>query len=99
LEAKLISEINKLNSANGIDFMRKSTVMRYYRVTQNLLDITNGHDFVDMFVCMAKMYNGNLAINRVETAIKAMFTRTEFEITNLFSQLNEYQKRHALQIV
>lgn len=65
------------------------------------LDITNGHDFIDLFVSECKIVNSNSNLSKktVESAIRCSYNFGFFSLTDLYRSLINYEKNNNINIV
>ena len=88
-------DINKL--INIFNYCRKKTGDSSL---ENLLDITNGHDFSKIFVQMCKKYrSGKYRQEDIERGLRISFNKESFRNTNLYNDLKKYQEKNKLRIV
>lgn len=94
-------EINNQNPYNGIGKERRElfNLMPDCVSEEEYLNITNGHDFVNLFykICTGKY--GRQGVEAVAIALRASFGQSEFKNTLLFSQLLKYQNKHNIRLL
>ena len=96
--------VNKYNRGNGVLGGRKKKLEEDEsfdsKDLSNLMDITNGHDFLSVLAIYCRHY-GKRGITDKELggAIRCAFDRNAFSKTQLFRKLKEYQEEYGLIIV
>jgi hypothetical protein len=90
-EDKFIEQIKKLNSGkpiNFIDIINKSS----YQNTDNMLDITNGHDFILLFKAFCdKRCRGNSANEKqISSVLRGSFSEEFLKETTLYENISNY---------
>ncbi len=101
MDTKILNEINCQNPDNQIDTARQA----YYNILPectslpDYLDITNGHDFVNLFykVCTGK--HGNNGIALISSSLRSTLGKSEFKKTLLYTNLFNYQQNKKIKIV
>jgi hypothetical protein len=97
----IVKEINKQNN-NSLNLKRKKTVDSGYKkncALPELLNLVNGHDFLNLFLHICKFENKKASIISCEIAMRCSFGINEFKTTNLYQQLQNHQNKNNLFIV
>lgn len=101
MENDILTEINRQNPGNQIDEVREAQCCTLPKCTSlsDYLNITNGHDFVNLFykVCTGK--HNQPGIDSVNTTLRGTFGKEEFKKTQLYLNLHTYQAKKNLRIV
>ncbi len=98
--------VNSYNKKNRIDG-RREKILRGYgnaKTEEQCFDITNGHDFVDVFwvYCTESASNTkrrSMTPKSLAAALRCSYSNAAFTRTDLYAALSEYGKAHNLQIV
>lgn len=90
-----LCKINKITRKQ----LQKCNVLRKCISVTDYLNITNGHDFIEMLRIMCKRKNHSPGREEIASNIRATFGIHEFRKTNLYSSLVDYQTRKKLVIV
>lgn len=99
MDKNILEHLNKCNPTNQISTKRLLSVQTTFPgkcKEEDLLYITNGHDFINIFYCLGNMKEG---IKFVGKALRSSFGKTEFQHTQLYNKLFDYQQKHALNII
>ena len=101
MENNIVSEINRQNPNNEIDEKRKKQCEKCFKCSsfQDYLQITNGHDFINLYCEICKEYYAGISINSIEKAFRTSFGPAEFKHTKLYNSLLEYQNKTQLSIL
>ena len=67
--------------------------------SDELLDITNGHDLCKILGKIMQSGNGDMGENRVRDALICSFRKNDFKQTDLYDKLLKYQQQHNLKYV
>ena len=87
-EDKFIEQLKNLNPSKPIDFINESL----YQSTDNMLDITNGHDFISLFkVICDKSCNKNSANEKhISSVLRGSFSEEFLKKTTLYRNISDY---------
>lgn len=101
MDSAILNELIKQNPTSPIDHKREKMYKKLpkcYTLNQ-YLEITNGHDFVNVFckVCLSK-HNQN-SIKEIESTLRGTFGKEDFKQTLLYSNLHTYQTKKKIKIV
>ena len=101
MEKSIVNEINLQNPSNIIDQKRKNLCAKYSKCTsiKDYLQITNGHDYINLFCEICKKHYKGVSITSIEQAFRTSFGPSEFKLTKLYNSLHEYQIKKHLSIV
>ena len=101
METEILQEINAQNPTNCIDDSRMSKHSALPKCTSesDYLNITNGHDFIDLFCKVCTDKHTNTCIDSIKVALRGTFGKEEFKQTTLYSNLLTYQTKKKLRIV
>ena len=101
MEKSIVDEINLHNPSNIIDKKRKNICSKYSKciTIQDYLQITNGHDYINLFCEICKKHNKGISINSIERAFLTSFGPSEFKQTTLYNNLYKYQIKKHLYII
>jgi len=96
-----VSKINKQNPKNLLSNNRLADINNDATDGYcDLLNITNGHDFVNLFVELCnKPNNRNVSEKNVESAMRCSLSIAEFAQTTLYQGLANYQSKYQLNIL
>ena len=97
----IISELNRMNASNPIG-KDKVSLCEKMPICSNLkeyLQITNGHDFSNIFATVASKSNGQTNSKDVERFMRGTFGPDAFKCTGLYKNLLTYQETKKLSIV
>lgn len=100
MNKKLLSLINRSNN-NFIDAERERICENIIKC-ENLDDylmITNGHDFVKLFLKTILEKNKNISKESISSSMRATFGLESFKKTNLFKKLLAYQENNHIAIL
>lgn len=88
---KFIDKIKDLNSGREIDYIG-ITDKSESEVSINLLDITNGHDFIRLFKTICDMSNKGKKVKdrEISTALRTSFSGDFLKKTNLYKDIKGY---------
>lgn len=97
---KILLELLRINPTySKEDFLEELEVKDSYTYNE-LLQITNGHDFVSLFwIYCKKSGTRNLSIKSLTESIRCAFGRKNFEETQLYNDLLKYQNVNRLKII
>lgn len=91
---KFIQQLKKLNSGKSIDFNNINNIINESESLErfNLLDITNGHDFIFFFkVICHKNCDRNYANEKeISSVLRGSFGKNSLKKTNLYKNVNHY---------
>lgn len=91
---KVVKELNRVNN-NSIDENRIQIINHFKNEVQSLqelLQITQGHDFSILFSIMCNIYtNKHINAKYVETALRCSYRNDDFKETRLHNALVRYQ--------
>ena len=99
MNLNIIEYLNKRNPNNIISKKRQDDVESLFQKNLNekeLLNITNGHDFINLFHWLGKVKN---SINSVGNSFRASYGKIEFKQTKLYNNLLKFQHSNFLSIV
>lgn len=98
MNMNILSEINRQNPSNPLTAQRQQLCasLPACRSLEELLQITNGHDFVNLF---CKMSVNNTSIKAIEATLRGVFGPEEFKQTQLYKDLAAYQQKKKLNIL
>lgn len=101
MEGDILSEINSQNPDNIIDGIREAQCCALRKCTSlsDYLNITNGHDFVNLFYKVCTGNHGQAGIQSVNISMRASFGKEEFKKTQLYTNLLTYQTSKNISIV
>lgn len=87
-EDKFIDQLKKLNPGKSINFIDKLL----YQSTDNMLDITNGHDFILLFKVICDKWCSKNSANekQISSVLRASFSEEFLKKTNLYRNVNNY---------
>lgn len=101
MDEAILSEINSQNPLNPIDDIRENMCKSLPKcnTVDEYLDITNGHDFINIFcnVCTNK-YN-KISIDTIRATLRGTFGKEDFKSTTLYFNLLTYQRTANVCIV
>lgn len=99
MDYNIIQNLNKMNPKNLLSAKRLALLKRFFPFKHNeeeLLDITNGHDFMNIFHCIGKV---GMKISETGKVFKISFGKNEFKQTKLYKDLLKFQQKMGLLIV
>lgn len=105
MNSNIVNELKKCNNDESKireikKIFTKCSSMIPCVTLKDFLDITNGHDFLDLlFQICSKSCGTNISIKEIEANIRGTFGKTEFKRTFLYSNLNSYQIKKKISIV
>lgn len=101
MNMKIIEALNESNPDNKLDKNRidKCKKMAKCKTFEDYLQITNGHDFINLFCKVSSNRYGEQAIKTIESTLRVAFSIVDFEKTKLFKDLLEYQSKYGLEII
>lgn len=101
MNSDIVEKLNLINPNNQIDADRQRICDDLPKCTSlsEYLQITNGHDFVNLFCKVATVMSGQVAIKTIETALRTTFSIGDFKRTNLYNDLHKYQVDNNIRIV
>ncbi len=102
MDIAIRNELNNRNHSNPIDQARENDcgLLPRCQTLPEYLDITNGHDFIQLFCTLCKNNHGkNVSISEIEIALRSSFGKDAFMISNLYTQLKLYQEQNHLSVV
>lgn len=88
----------KINKISREQLQKCNSLKKCLSIT-DYLDITNGHDFVEMFKIMCKRKRNSPSKNEIASNIRGTFGIHEFKKTKLYATLYDYQLKKKLAIV
>lgn len=94
---QMIVEVNTKSPVEKIEGTRLSLIDDYV-CNDNLdylLNISNGHDFLQLFT---NLYAKRIGVKIVKTTLIARFDSIAFQATKLYTELFHYENRHGLKI-
>ena len=103
--SSVIDFVNSYNRRNTIDVNRERKLKNYHDSgrLQDYLQITNGHDFVEVLrvycVYAQPSHRRALSDKIISGALRCSYSLSAFRKTSLFAQLVEYGNIHGLSIV
>lgn len=99
MDKRLFDEVKRQN--HNIDSSKYMFLLYDERCLsyEDLLYIVNGHDFVNIFSHICQKYNKKAGNNLIEASIFSSFGEAEFEETQLFSAILEYQNKNGVVIL
>lgn len=99
MNSNIITVLNGCNQANPIDGTRIALCakLRPCITIDDYLNITNGHDFINLLLHMCN--NRNCSIKSIESSLRSTFGIAEFRQTILYKSLYNYQSTANLDIV
>lgn len=88
---KLVEQLKVLNPNKSIDFINVIDESLYQN-TDNMLDITNGHDFISLFktICDKKCSKNSPNVREISAVLRSSFSKEFLKKTTLFKSVNEY---------
>lgn len=97
----IIKALNKINPNNQIDKSREDICDGLPKCSniEEYLQITNGHDFVNLFCKVATSKYGQASIKSIETTMRGAFSIDDFKSTLLYSNLLTYQMVNKITIL
>jgi hypothetical protein len=101
MEMEIVQEINTQNPNNVIDPAR-DTLCNALPKCANLheyLNITNGHDFVQLLCIVCLDRHNKSCIETIETTLRGTFSKSDFQQTALYANLLEYQTTQKIKVV
>lgn len=101
MDASIINEINNKNQSNKIDAYREGQCNSQSKCTtlQDYLEITNGHDFIQVLRLICEKNHQKHSIKEIEIALRSSFSDDAFRRTSLYAQLTSYQNANQIAIV
>lgn len=93
------AQLNNCNPANPITKRRIASLTKRFPVNhdeEELLYLTNGHDFINIFHHIGKIKE---SIKAVGKSLRSSFGKVEFQKTKLYNSLYYYQQKNGLSIV
>lgn len=92
---KVVNELNKISN-NIIDDNKLGMISEYgnqVQTVQDLLNITQGHDFSSLFAAICNIHtNKGIASKKVEMVLRCAYRNEDFQETRLYSSLLTYQE-------
>ncbi|MBQ3368971.1 hypothetical protein IJG44_08750 [bacterium] len=97
----IIADLNIRNPQSPIDAERVRMCEELPKCSElaDYLLITNGHDFINLFCNIVTTKHHQVAIDKIETTLRATFGKNEFSSTKLYKQLLDYQNENNITIV
>ena len=97
MNQNIISEINRQNPSNQLDAVKILMINKQPSCSTliDFLKITNGHDFVHIF---SKLCN-NWGFKYIEHSLRCAYSLEEFADSQLYKDLQQYEKTHHLSIL
>ncbi len=97
----IIEELNKINPDNLIDKKRiaKCKKMPKCKTLEDYFEITNGHDFINLFCKVLTNRHGTESVRTIESTLRGTFSSADFEKTKLYEDLLKYQRNNRLEII
>lgn len=101
ITSNIINEINKFNGNNGLTQDRIERYKRFQKpkTFEEYLNITNGHDFTNLYYNMCFCTKKGISEASFEKALYSTFGPYEFKGTKLFLDLKHYQKKFNLSFI
>lgn len=101
---KVISRLNQINQNYfEINPDKKSQIDEEYTIylnSEELMLITQGHDFISLFSAHCRKPRGSCASDRnIASSLRCAYRKADFICTSLYSQIESYQTRYNLDIV
>lgn len=90
-EEKFIEQLKKLNSGTSINFINIINELLDQNV-DNMLDITNGHDFVLLFktICDKSCSKNSANEKQISSVLRSSFSEEFLKETTLYKIINDY---------
>lgn len=90
-EDKFIEQLKKLNSGNSINFMDIIDNLQYQN-TEDMLDITNGHDFILLFKVICDKTCSKKSVNekQISSVLRGSFNEELLKKTIFYRSICEY---------
>lgn len=101
MDEDILDELNRQNPDNTINQSREKQCCNLSKCTSlsDYLNITNGHDFINLFYKICTGNFGKGGTDAVANTLRATFGKEEFQKTELYKRLNTYQKNKQITIV
>ena len=90
-EDKFIEQLKKLNSGKPINFIDIINNLSYQN-TDNMLDITNGHDFILLFkiICDKRCSKNSVNEKQISSVLRGSFNEELLKKTTLYKSVSDY---------
>lgn len=101
MNSSLISELNEQNPSNIINDDRMKIYDNLPKCSNinDYLNITNGHDFINLFCRICNDNPSNKSVESIAASLRSTLGKDEFRQTVLYSNLLTYQKEQNICIV
>lgn len=101
MNAAIISDLNTNNPNNEINSSREILCEELQPCTnvEDYLNITNGHDFINLFCKVCLNTHGQASIDSIQNTLRGTFGKDEFMSTRLYDSLLHYQIQNNVIIV
>lgn len=99
---KVVEELNRINDNKINDNMLENIneYAKQVQTVQDLLKITQGHDFSTLFVTICNIYtNKHFNSKSVERALRCSYRNKDFEKTELYNSLATYQENIGIKFL
>ncbi len=90
-EEKFIESIRKINPNKSLDFIEKIEKLNNIEIDE-LLNITNGHDFIYFFkaLCNKTIKNKGIKYKEISSVLRGVFNNQLLKSTKLYLNINNY---------
>lgn len=99
-EEELYKELSRVNNREICEDDNIRNEKENTRNYNDLLSLTNGHDFIDLFIIYCKKENGkNLKINTISETMRCSCSLENFKQSVLYNDLFKYQTENNIKII
>lgn len=90
-EGKFVEQLKKLNSEKNINFINNIDESLYQNI-DNMLDITNGHDFILLFkvICDKSCSKNSANEKHISSVLRGSFSEEFLQETALYRSISDY---------